>query len=346
MPRTRSLAWSELKIGVLTIIAIVIAAVTIFLLTGGRGFPWERYGLKTRFQNVAGLKPGSPVRLAGVDIGTVTGVEFSGDQVDVAFEVNESMRERITTASVATLGSVSLLGESAVDITPAARGTPIPEWGYVPSVRAALQIADVTAQASEGLGQLTSLIQGMREGQGTVGQLMTNDGVYRELHRFLSSAGALTESLQQGKGTVGQLLNDPAAAKALEASLANVETITSRLQAGQGSLGKLLQDEGFATSVSAATANLQTLTARLNQGEGTLGRLMTDEAVFERLESLTTRIDSLVASLNAGEGTAGQLLKDRQLYENMNAAVGDVRSLIADIRQDPRKFLNVRVSIF
>ena len=28
MPRTRSLAWSELKIGVLTIVALVIAAVT------------------------------------------------------------------------------------------------------------------------------------------------------------------------------------------------------------------------------------------------------------------------------------------------------------------------------
>ena len=36
MPRTRSLAWSELKIGILTIVAIVIAAVTIFMLTGGR----------------------------------------------------------------------------------------------------------------------------------------------------------------------------------------------------------------------------------------------------------------------------------------------------------------------
>ena len=33
MPRTRSLAWSELKIGVLTIIAVAITVVTIFLLT-------------------------------------------------------------------------------------------------------------------------------------------------------------------------------------------------------------------------------------------------------------------------------------------------------------------------
>ena len=57
MPRTRSLAWSELKIGVLTIVALVIAAVTIFMLTGGSGFFWQRYTLKTRFANVAGLKP-------------------------------------------------------------------------------------------------------------------------------------------------------------------------------------------------------------------------------------------------------------------------------------------------
>ena len=43
MPRTRSLAWSELKIGVLTIVAIVIAAVLIFSLTGTKGFSWQRY---------------------------------------------------------------------------------------------------------------------------------------------------------------------------------------------------------------------------------------------------------------------------------------------------------------
>ena len=80
MPRTRSLAWSELKIGVVTILAVTIAAVTIFMLTGGRGFFWQRYNLKTRFENVAGLKSGSPVRVAGVEVGTVTSVDdFVGD---------------------------------------------------------------------------------------------------------------------------------------------------------------------------------------------------------------------------------------------------------------------------
>ena len=38
MPRTRSLAWSELKVGVLTIVALTIAAALIFSLTGAKGF--------------------------------------------------------------------------------------------------------------------------------------------------------------------------------------------------------------------------------------------------------------------------------------------------------------------
>ena len=73
---------------------------------------------------------------------------------------------------------------------------------------------------------------------------------------------------------------------------------------------------------------------------------MTDEALYKRLDSVTGRLDALVGNLQKGEGTAGQLLHDKQLYENMNGAANEIRSLIADIRKDPKKYLNVRVSIF
>jgi phospholipid/cholesterol/gamma-HCH transport system substrate-binding protein len=174
MPRTRSLAWSELKIGVLTIIAITIAATLVFMLTGGKGLPWDRYTLKTRFTSVPGLRTGSPVRVAGVEVGSVQGTELNDEVVDVIFEVNDEYRSQITTASTATLGSVSLLGESAVDIRPSARGTPIPEWGYVPSGPAPAQLSDITNQAGEGIEELTALLQEIRAGRGTVGKLLTD----------------------------------------------------------------------------------------------------------------------------------------------------------------------------
>jgi phospholipid/cholesterol/gamma-HCH transport system substrate-binding protein len=53
-----------------------------------------------------------------------------------------------------------------------------------------------------------------------------------------------------------------------------------------------------------------------------------------------------MTSLQQGDGTAGQLLHDKQLYENMNRTVGELQGLIRDIRADPKKYLNVRVSLF
>lgn len=346
MPRTRSLAWSELKIGVLTIVAVVVAAVLIFSLTGSKGFSWQRYALKARFPSAAGLAAGSPVRVAGVEVGTVTGVEFAGEQVDVVFEVKTTMRQRITERSLATLGSVSLLGESSVDIAPAVAGAPIPDYGYVPTGRSRGSISDVSEQASAGIEQITGLVKDLRDGKGTAGKFVTDDQLYLELRQFVASADGVTEAIKRGRGTIGKLVNDPRTVDALDASLKNLETMTRRINAGEGSLGKLLNDDAFAQSLTGTTANLRTLSERLNRGDGTVGKLVTDAALYNKMNDLTARLDDLVTKLNAGEGTAGQLLKDKQLYENMNSAINDFRSLLTAIQKDPRKYLNVKVSIF
>src|SRR5262249_31433334 len=158
--------------------------------------------LKTRFSNVAGLKAGSPVRLAGVEVGSVDEVLLVGDQVDVTFQLNKTYRDRVTNESTATLGSVSLLGEAARGISPSTRGTRIQEWGYVPPGRTAVQLADVTTQASQGIEELTGLIHDVRQGRGTIGKLVTDEALYTELHQFVTSAGDLMTGLRQGRGSL------------------------------------------------------------------------------------------------------------------------------------------------
>ena len=346
MPRTRSLAWSELKVGVLTIVALTIAAVLIFSLTGSKGFFWQRYKLKTRFADVAGLASGSPVRVAGVQVGSVKAIDFAGEQVDITFEVNKESRERITDRSTAVLGSVSLLGTSAIDITPSTAGTPIPDFGYVPARKPAASITDVAAKATNGIDEITGLLHDIRQGKGTAGKLITDEQLYAQLNEFVATAGSLTRELQQGRGTLGKLLKDPKTANSLEASMKNVEEMTRRISAGEGSFGKLLKDEAFANSLNGATTNVRDLVDHLNRGEGTAGKLITDPSLFNSLNQVSNRFDALVTKLNEGEGTVGRLLKDQQLYENMNSAVGELRGLLKQISNDPKKYLNVKVSIF
>jgi phospholipid/cholesterol/gamma-HCH transport system substrate-binding protein len=353
MPRTRSLAWSELKVGLLTVFAIVMTTVLIFMLSGESGFFWQRYSIKTVFTDVAGLKPGAPVRVAGVEIGSVTGVDFIGDSVEVVMQVSRDRQHLITDRSTAVLGSVSLLGEAAVDISASAAGTPIPEWGYVPTGKTGGSIAGVATQATAGLEQATQLISDLRGGRGTAGKLFTDDALYAELTKFLMAAeevtgrlNDVTSKINSGEGTLGRLIANDASGKALEASLQNLENVTARIRAGEGSLGKLLTDDALVRSLTSTTTNLDAITGRMNRGEGTLGKLATNDELFTRLNSTSDRMDKLIASLQQGEGSAGQLLRDKQLYENMTGAVGELRDLVKDIRADPKKYLNVKVSLF
>jgi len=346
MPRTRSLAWSELKIGVLGIAALVIAVVTVVLLMGGKGFWWQRYSLKTRFPNVAGLKSGSPVRVAGVEVGSVTDVALNGDQVDVTFDVNQEFQRQITDRSVARLGSVSLLGGSAIDITASSTGTPIPNGGFVPTGKAAAALSDITDSAAQGIDDLSALIKDLREGKGTVGKLLTDDELFKQLNQFVDSANLLTTEIKSGKGTMGRLVSDPKTVDTLNAALKNVEDMTAKLNSGQGSIAKLLNDDAFSKSLTDATGNVNALIVKMNSGEGTVGKLVTDPALFNKLNTVSQRLDELVANLNTGQGTMGRLLKDQQLYENMNQVTVRLNTLLDEIIKDPRKYLTVRVSIF
>src|SRR5437764_15246556 len=111
MPRTRSLAWSELKIGVMALVALALTATLVIAVGGASGFAWERYKLKTRFDNVQGLKTGAIVRVAGVEVGKVTKVELSGSAVEVALSRKKEIKSLLTTATVAAMGPIGLLGD-------------------------------------------------------------------------------------------------------------------------------------------------------------------------------------------------------------------------------------------
>ena len=346
MARTKSLAWSQLKIGILGVIAIFLAMVLILAVGGQAGFWWERYTLKTRFANAAGMKPGAVVRLAGKDIGKVTAVDFAGREIEIGMDIHQDVKTLITTDSRASMGSLSLLGEPIVEISAATTGTPLENGAYVPSVAASGSLAETAATAQTTLLEANKILEGLTQGKGSVGKLFTDEQLYADTTSLVNAAEAVVRDIQRGRGTLGQLSQNPAAYRSLEASLRNLEAVTSRINRGEGSLGKLLNDDAMATSLSSASANMDAITGRLNRGEGTAGKLLTDDALFNRMTELTGRFEKLAAGLESGEGTAGALLKDKQLYENMNRTVAELSGLVAEIRKDPKKYLNIRVSIF
>ena len=177
-----------------------MATILIFLLSGSSGFFWQRYSIKTVFPDVAGLKEGAPVRLAGVDVGTVTGVAFVGDRVEV---VDGGARGE-PAADHDHVGGDARVGVAARRSRPStsprravARRFPI--GGTCRRGAPSASLSNVAEQASAGLEEATALLQGHpRRDAARLGRLFTDEALYHELTGLVQSAETGGQQHQSG----------------------------------------------------------------------------------------------------------------------------------------------------
>jgi phospholipid/cholesterol/gamma-HCH transport system substrate-binding protein len=77
-----------------------------------------------------------------------------------------------------------------------------------------------------------------------------------------------------------------------------------------------------------------------------LGKLATDDELYNRLRDSSKNLADATAKLNDNTTTAGKLFSDPKLYDNLTGLTGDLRLLIGDFRQNPKKFLRIKVAVF
>jgi len=345
----KALTWTELRVGLVVIASLVILAVTILYIGSTGGSPWAAtYHVKALMSDVNGLKPGAPVRLGGVEVGTVTKVDFApagSGMIEVDMRLDRRVKSRITTQSTVTLGALGLLGEKAVDIAPSTKGVPIEDGGLMAGV-AEDPFKGLLSDASDSTTHLKRILSRMDAGEGTIGKALRDEELYARMVDVSVRLQEVMNKLESPSGPLGRLVNDQEMSRQLASAVKGIDSIVARVDEGKGSLGILSKDEDIARDLKSLTRSMNDVAAQLQRGEGSAGRLLKDDALYRRIDGLSARLDSLVTKVEKGEGTAGRLVHDPALYENLTAAAQDMRGLIGDIRKDPRKYLRVKVSVF
>jgi phospholipid/cholesterol/gamma-HCH transport system substrate-binding protein len=347
---SKALTWTELRVGVVTLASLVVLAFTILYVGAGGGTPFQpKYQLRALMSDVNGLKPGAPVRVGGVEVGTVTQVDFGGARargmVEVEMKLDRRVKDRVTTESQATLGSLGLLGEKAVDITSSPHGTPIEEQGYV-AAASEDPFKGLLSDASDSTAHLRRILSRLDAGEGLVGKALRDDELYNRMVDVSQRLQGLMGKFESQSGPLGRLMNDREMSDRLASSVHGIDTVVGRIESGQGALGALAKDEQLSARMKSAVNKLDDVVSRLDKGEGTAGRMLKDDALYQRMSDVSTRLDGVLARLEKGEGSAGQLLKDEQLYKNLSNSIKDLQGLIGDVRKDPGKYLRVKVSLF
>ncbi|MBQ5776796.1 MAG: MCE family protein [Bacteroidaceae bacterium] len=144
---------------------------------------------------------------------------------------------------------------------------------------------------------------------------------------------AIVQKIDSVLSGVNTLVNDPA----LLASLQRLDNITANLENMTGSLEQTMQKDlpHIIDNVTAITNNVDTLTQTLNT--------LPLEATLAQVSTMLANIEQATAQLNKCDNTAGLLLNDQQLYESLSKSVNSLDSLLIDIRQNPKKYINVKV---
>lgn len=361
MPHRKQLTWAELRVGLFVLVGLTVLAAGIFYVTGA-GILGPKYRIKTFLPEVSGLANGASVKLDGVEIGNVDSVKLvprvagravdKNRNVEVDMRIDRRFQSEILTDSVASLVTEGLLGNRYVEITRGLTGTPLKENQEIPGAEEKA-IKEVVERSAELLGNLTALsddaqdlIAGVKNGRGTLGKLLTDEQAYNHLNSVLARSDQMLANIQAGQGTLGKVVTSDEMYGKVDKALDNVNSTIADLRAGKGTLGKLLTDPTLYDQAKEAIANTNNLVADVRAGKGTLGKLATDDALYNKLRDTSTNLAQATSKLNDNTTTAGKLFSDPQLYDNLTGLTGDLRLLVGDFRQNPKKFLHIKVGLF
>jgi phospholipid/cholesterol/gamma-HCH transport system substrate-binding protein len=354
MAQRRQVTWTELRVGLFVLVGLFVIAVGIFYVTGA-GFLGPKYRLRTYFPEVAGVTNGAPVRLDGVEIGNVEAIKMvpftpghapdKARNIEVTMRLDRRFQNDILTDSTATLVTEGLLGNRYVNISRGFTGTQVKD-GQEVSGSAEQSLSDVMTSVQELTTDLHGLVTTMQQGRGTLGKLLTDDEAYNNLTSLLKRSDQMVAGIQKGQGTIGKLITSDEIYGKVNSTLDNVNGVVTDARSPKGTLGKLLYDPSLYDEAKKALENGNAVFADVRAGKGSLGKFATDDELYIKLKESSANLASATSKLNDNTTTAGKLFSDPKLYDNMTGLTGDLRLLIGDFRQNPKKFLRIKVALF
>jgi phospholipid/cholesterol/gamma-HCH transport system substrate-binding protein len=381
MPQNKPKSLSEMRVGLLVVAALAILIFVIFAVAGDIRIPGltRTTIVRTEMTNIDGLRKGAEVRLSGKKVGSVKEINFSSqipsdqnaqNNLEIVMEIDGKLDsrpaiERIRTDSQAVLKSAGVLGDYVIDITPGtlSRGQPIKDGDRIKSIeqKSVGDIINATQTALGNLNVISDDIKAMtgtlRRGEGSMGRFLNDEAFYVDLDKTVRQAESLMRDIREGGGTIGKLVKDPTLHDQTAEMIAQLRRITDQLgdqiATGKGTLGKLVKEEDLYNRMNSLVARLDDTSGRLDRamgkierGEGNLGKLLNDEKLYADARDTVTQLKRITDRLERGEGSAGLLLTDERLYNNVNNLSAELTRMLYDFRQNPRKYLSVKVALF
>lgn len=335
----------KLRVGLFVLVALAVFLGTIYAL-GARARLFEaRYTIHADFTEVGGLAEGATVRLAGVQIGRVTGVHLPaqpGGKVRVDLTIARRYADRIRKNSTARIETQGLLGDRIVEISVGTTQASVAQPGEVIPARDPTDIAQVINEGAATAKNVGAVAESLRELADSFNRSKIIDDVSAatgSARRATDQLARLTTEVEKGRGWAHALIyEEPVALRRLSDLIASTERLVARVERGEGALGVLASPQGSesARRFLAAMDRVARLTEAPGGDEGLLPALLFDpkyKAVLDELRVVTRNLREVSDRVVGGRGTLGSLVKDEPGDGKLRSTMEDLQVAVANLKE-------------
>jgi len=298
---------NEAKIGIAVFLAVIILISGIIFLKG-IDFRSKEYRLTLFYGNVNGLAEGSPITIAGLNIGKVQDMRLAGNVIAVGVTIDNKVN--ISKDSKAFIKSSSLMGGKQIAIIPGVS----PEILKDGDILTGAYEADLTELTST-LSPISTNVLGILERVNTTFDDPTRRNIQSILLELNRAAKDLQLVIQQQGGH-------------LDHAVGNFTTFSEDMSRFAKRLDTIAVDQK----------------GNLNDGIKSIRvTAKTMEEASNRFKDASASIDNVFKKLERGDGTIGKLMNDERLYNHLDSLILSLNELAKDLKANPKRYVNVSV---
>jgi phospholipid/cholesterol/gamma-HCH transport system substrate-binding protein len=334
MPTARQITWAKIRTVFVAVAALSILSVLVFLLTGGTLFQ-PKSTLYLYIPDAVGLASGSLVRVDGINVGKVKLIALSGLNqpervVKVTLQIDTQYLPSIPEGSFAQIETETAVGDKYINITRGTGTTPTLPNTTLPfrAQPELLQTIDVE-QFTKQLRDISALLDQIEQGKNPTGQLLLTDDLWNSVRGQIAGFERDVQNLRKTDNPIGKLLYSDDDYRRIHDRVREFDRTLTDLESGQNPLAEKLATNALYDQLLTSLKNLKGSIQQL----GSTPLVQSDETYAQWNRTL----DSFIQTLDQIE--INPLLSTSELYDNLTGFAGHLRDQLRDFRQDPQKYL-------
>lgn len=302
----------DILVGLFVVVALAAGLVMVVLLGSEQGIFRPRFELRATFANVSGLRAGAPVFVAGLNVGSVRTLQFAppaeegevAARVEVVLDVDARYNTQIRTDSVATVGSVGLLGDKSVEITVGSLSAA--ELGDGGQIRTAEPLG-----ITEVLDELQPMARKLDQILGDIA-IVTGDLANADspLMQSMNSLSSILVKVDEGRGVAGRVVNSEEFADEFEALVEEANGLLAETTAAVSEVRRATEDlPATMASVRAVSSDVEELAIALRESAARFPAITEDIAItVSNLKSGSASVPAIAAGANRGVRRANEVV--------------------------------------